>query len=139
MTPSRSKSCKACGTPWSADLYAGITCWCKECWKSRVKERRRTNPAVQEYERERAKQPHRRDKSRRLVANWRKNFPDKYAALTALGNAIRDGKAKRGRACACGATTNLRGVHLDYSKPLDVIWKCATCQHRDRFAVEEAS
>jgi hypothetical protein len=136
-----SKICNKCDVlKQEADFYSAsrgrrTMNTCKECWKAHVIRRRRTNPAVQEYERERAKKPHRRAKATRLVANWRKNFPDKYTALTALQNAIQRGHVKRGRACAeCGSRKNVFGIHPDYSKPLEVVWRCALCHHRGRFA-----
>jgi hypothetical protein len=130
------KVCNACGEEKQADEFyrcnygKSLMGSCKDCWKARVILRRRTNPAVQEYERERAKAPHRRAKSKRLVANWRKTFPDKYAALTALDNAVRDKKVTPGNCVDCNTDKNVFGIHLDYSKPLEVIWRCALCHHR---------
>lgn len=118
--------------------YDGRMSKCKECHKAAVKLRSRTNPAVQEYDRQRAKKPHRRKAARKNVVNWRNKFPDKYAALTAVGNAVRDGKLTRGRTCACGSTKNVFGIHPDPAKPLDVVWRCALCHHRSRFEAQPA-
>lgn len=127
-------SCTDCKKPWAARaFYAGHKWQCKECWRARVKERRRDEPAVQKYERERAKTPDRKAKARALVIAWRERYPDRYRAKTALGNAIRDGKIKRGPCDKCGTTVKTFGIHTYYSKPLDVVWRCALCHHRGRF------
>lgn len=138
------KVCNACGErkphedfyrqPKASDGRMGK---CKECHKAAVILRSRTNPAVQEYDRQRAKLPHRREKAKRRVPSWRAENPALYQAQNAVNNAIRDGKLKRGKCCAdCGSKKNLRGLPVDPSKPLDrVIWRCALCQHRGRFEV----
>jgi len=119
--------------------FDGLMGKCKQCHRELMKRNRRDNPMVQQRDRERAKLPHRRAKAKRDVANWRRKYPDKYAALTALHNAIRDKKIKRGRACIdCGARNNVYGIHPDYSKPLEVTWRCALCHHRGRFAATPA-
>lgn len=138
-------NCKACfETKPEDDFYRGAhgkgrMTTCKECWKTRVKERRRTNPAVQKYDRERANLPHRRAKAKKAVPRWRAANPEAYLAQNAINNAIRDGKLKRG-ACACGATKNVFGIARDPAKPLDAIqWRCARCHHRGRFAIPEGT
>lgn len=135
--------CKACLTVKPANEYyaksfnrAGIGT-CRECWKARVTERRRTNPAVQAYDRERAKTPARRAKARQDVIRWRAENPELYRAQNTINNAIRDGKLKRG-ACACGATKNVFGIAADPAEPLNVKWRCALCYHRGRFAATPA-
>lgn len=129
-------NCTDCQKPWSARaFYAGNKWQCKDCHKARVKARRREEPAVQKYDRERAKTPKRKAKARKLVIAWRDRYPERYRAKTALGNAIRDGKIKRGPCEKCGTTERKTfGIHADYSKPLDVVWRCALCHHRGRFA-----
>lgn len=125
------KTCKVCGLRKPLrDYYKHVLSRCKECHKRAVTENRRTNPSVREYDRERAKTPERRKHSREITINWRGNFPERYKAQTAVGNALRDGKLKRGPCEKCGATENIHGHHHDYSKPLDVTWLCALCHHR---------
>ena len=132
--------CRACDTDKPSTEYyaksfnrAGVGI-CRECWKARVIKRRRTNPAVQEYERQRAKQPHRRAKARDDIIRWRAANPELYRAQNAINNAIRDGKLVRG-ACACGATRNVFGIAADPAEPLNVRWQCALCYRRSQFAV----
>jgi hypothetical protein len=56
---------------------------CKDCHKSRMKRRALTDPAVQEYDRIRAKNPERRALASRITVQWRKANPEAYKAHTA--------------------------------------------------------
>ena len=51
-------------------------------------------------------------------------FPKEHSARTKLNTAIRDGKIERGVCSVCGTNKNVEGHHLDYNKPLDVVWLC---------------
>lgn len=106
---------------------------CKECCKAQERERRRTNPAVQAYDRERAKLPHRKAAARQVTIRWREENPEAYRAQTAVGNAIRDGKLAKGEICEAEGCfrTDVHAHHHDYSKPLEVTWKCPLHHHRD--------
>ena len=53
----------------------------------------------------------------------RASAPEKYAARTALGNAVRDGLVRKMPCEKCGNPKS-DGHHEDYSKPLDVVWLC---------------
>lgn len=59
---------------------------------------------------------------------WRARNPQKDAAHRAVENLVRRwkraGQAKP--ACSCGAPS-AHAHHTDYSRPLDVVWQCATC------------
>ena len=135
------KDCRKCGVRKSRNaFYAtplnrdGCMGKCKECHKAAMKKNRRTNPAVQAAERQRAKLPHRRAKATIAAPRWREKNPQRYRAQNAINNAIRDGKLKRG-ACSCGAKKNVFGIPADPKKPLQRVgWKCARCYHRGRFA-----
>jgi hypothetical protein len=113
-----------------ADFYAGFASRCKDCHKASMKVRRLTDPYVQEYDRERAKTPARKEHSGRVAAQWRKDHPDAYRAQTAVGNAVRDKRLLKGLCAICGTDENVNGHHKDYTKPLDVVWLCAKCHHR---------
>lgn len=54
--------------------------------------------------------------------------PEKNHARRYLGRAISNGKIQR-QPCACGNPRS-HGHHEDYSKPLDVIWLCASCHSK---------
>ncbi len=122
--------CAGCECALTGDnQYEGINKWCKSCWCERVRTRRRTNPAVQEYDRNRAKLPHRKEAARRITINWRADNPEKWAAHIAVNNALRAGKIKR-EPCLFCSDTKTHAHHTDYSKPLHVRWVCAKCHHR---------
>lgn len=103
---------------------------CKACVKARVKRRALTNPAVQAYDRARAKRPEKKAALAKNSKLWRQQHPEAYHAHIALNNALRDGKIEKGPCAICGATEHIHGHHKDYSKPLEVTWLCAKCHHR---------
>lgn len=124
------KTCKTCGECLSVDeFYAGRHS-CKACVRRRVRERSRSNPAVQAYDRARAKLPDRLLNSVQITRRWRESHPEAYRAQNAVNNALRDGKLTKGPCAICGATSHVHGHHKDYSRPLDVTWLCAKCHHR---------
>ncbi len=109
---------------------------CKECVKRCVRTRARTNPRVQEYNRQRASLPHRKALNGRVRVEWRGKNPLAYKAQTAVGNAIRDGKLFKEPCTICG-DERVHAHHKDYVKPLDVVWLCAKCHHRLHAAFPE--
>lgn len=99
---------------------------CKECTKEDVKERRRTNPKVQEYDRLRG---NRQDPD--YLKQYREKYPNKYKAHNLVNNGIRDGKISSKNSCEeCFSEFSVEAHHDDYSKPLDVRWLCALCHKR---------
>lgn len=136
--------CRKCGVMKDqADFYAGHIRQsgevgeCKECTRARVRDRARTNPAVQAYDRARAKTPERRSHSRAIAKKWRAENPLGYQAQSAVSNAIRDGRLIRQPCLFCGRE-DVHAHHRDYSKPLEVIWLCPKCHHRLHAAFPEA-
>lgn len=136
------KTCGACGEPKPlSDFYdhpetrdgkAGI---CKFCHKARMIHRSRTNPRVQEYDRERAKRPEKKEAIRRCVKPWREKNPQRWKACVAINNAIRDGRLTKPPVCErCGQPDSrgkVRGIPKDLAKPLESVeWLCAKCQLR---------
>lgn len=133
------KSCTECGEHKALDEFyalganrSGRMGKCKVCWRAQVRERRRTNPAVQAYDRARAKTPARKAHARAIVIKWRREHPEAYKAETAVGNAIRDGRLDKGAACQVAGCdrTDVHAHHHDYSKPLEVKWFCPLHHHR---------
>lgn len=115
MTPFPFKSCKGCAQSLPLEAFykhktggQGRYHICKECHKSAVRIRARTNPSVQERERRRAKLPHRRALSAAIARRWRERHPDAYRAQTAVGNALRDGKIQREPCVICGSPNWIR-------------------------------
>jgi len=109
---------------------------CRECVCRRVRARAKINPAVQEYDRTRAKTPKRKAYNRSTVKRWREENPLAYQAQTAVGNALRDGRLFKEPCVMCG-DQNVHAHHKDYSKPLDVVWLCPKCHHRLHAAFPE--
>ena len=61
----------------------------------------------------------------RLVAEYRRKNPEAIRAISALNEAVRSGKVKRGECVFSGIhSKSIDGHHQDYSKPLEVIWMC---------------
>lgn len=126
------KECFKCGvTKPLLDFYRhkamadGHLNKCKECTKSDVRERRATNPAVQEYDRERGC---RQDAS--YLREYRAKYPNKYKAHRAVSKAVKEGTLCNPGKCECGSTYHVEAHHDDYAKPLDVRWLCALCHKR---------
>ena len=70
--------------------------------------------------------------TRRLnnLKTWQKH-PEKLKARVAVNNAIRAKKLVKSPVCkACGVGGRIEGHHMDYTKPLDVIWLCNLCHKR---------
>jgi len=96
---------------------------CVECTKSDVKKHRQDEwERVRAYDRMRAAMPHRKALAKKVQANWRANYPNRKAANTALGNAVRDGRVKKHPCWVCGSKAEAH--HPDYDAPLDVVWLC---------------
>lgn len=109
---------------------------CKDCTKERVRRRARSNPAVQEYDRKRARRPKVAKRIRKNAANWNKKNPEAYRAHYLVSNAIRDNRLEKEPCLFCGAK-KVHAHHRDYSRPLDVIWLCPKCHHRLHAAFPE--
>ena len=126
-----------------AMMADGLLGKCKECTKSDVRTHRDHNlERFREYDRRRAKLPHRvnarrvyaksdagrRSHAEALRRQIRKN-PQKYKARVALNNAIRNRRITKTPCAVCGSK-NVQGHHQDYSKPLEVVWLCIK-HHRE--------
>jgi hypothetical protein len=135
--------CSKCGDRKPhCEFYKGAG-RCKECVRRMVRSYRATNiDRVREYDRQRAKTPVRRAHARRVLREWRRRNPDKakryraenpekYAAHTAVGNAIRDGLLLKPLTCqTCNRGGRIEAHHDDYSRPLDVRWLCPVCHDK---------
>ena len=130
------KHCKECGRVLSIDEFYrhaamkdGRLNKCKKCVRQRVSKHRGLNvDRIRAYDRRRSMTRERRRANATNAARYRKRFPDRYKAQTALNNAVRDERiVKLSRCSDCGATAKLHAHHEDYSKPLDVQWLCVPC------------
>ena len=103
---------------------------CKTCTKSDAwHHRHRHHDRVRAYDRERSKQPHRQTEAVRRAAEYRQRYPERYAANTAVANALRDGKLQKLPCLLCGEL-DVEAHHPDYSAPLLVVWLCVL-HHRE--------
>jgi hypothetical protein len=106
---------------------------CKACTKRDVSENYDKNREhYRAYEVERFKRPARKIQLTETQRRMRKQSPEKYAARTAVSNAIRDGRLTRLPCQLCGATDRVQAHHEDYSKPLDIEWLCFRCHREHR-------
>ena len=99
---------------------------CKNCTRQNVTAYRNANlEKIRAYDRERADY-------KKITANtkkYRKLFPERYKAQTAISNAVRDKRLIKPDTCSvCNVKpSRLHGHHEDYSKPFQVKWVCAAC------------
>lgn len=107
---------------------------CKKCTKKDVSLHREINlERVHAYDRERFKNPERKEKIRVYQQNRRRDSPEKYFARAAVGNALRRGKLIRPTCCdSCGVECKPQAHHPDHSKPLEVEWLCFHCHRTGR-------
>jgi hypothetical protein len=97
---------------------------CKACTKLDMRVDRATKPRVREYDRERAKLPHRAALRTRIQKEWRQKHPDRQKAHNA---AARAGIIAPTLCEGCGLPKRLDKHHHDYSRPLAVVWLCKPC------------
>lgn len=130
------KKCRKCNNEKPiADYYKhrqmadGHLNICKECIKTNVRSRREKYPQkVRAYDDLRAKDPNRISMARKITKNRRHMVSGYQSAHNALTRAVRAGKVNKPQNCeACNVQGRIVGHHKDYSKPLEVIWLCASC------------
>jgi hypothetical protein len=141
----KTRFCNICGTSsMEANFYRHVTSRCAECHKRKVRENRVEKiDYYRSYDAKRYKeQPHRKqmneqyaktprgiEVAKRCRKKWMALNQVKRKAHILVGNAVRDGKLEKPKACqVCGKEhRRIHGHHSDYSKPLDVIWVCPPC------------
>lgn len=97
---------------------------CKTCTKLDMRIDRATKPRVREYDRARAKLPHRKAQAVRITRAWRQKHKDGDRAHR-LAN--RAGLTAPAVCEGCGLPKRMEKHHPDYSKPLLVVWLCKPC------------
>lgn len=135
------KKCKRCNIEkQSSEFYRignRLDSSCKECRKLVVRQYRDENvDKVREYDRERGKLAHRKE---RCIVNTRKRRrdPDGYmVAHNAVARALNSGKIERMPCCMCGTTEKVHAHHDDYTKPLEIMWLCVV-HHKSRHSFLE--
>lgn len=70
-----------------------------------------------------------------ITSEWKKRNPQKAAAHTLILWAVRTGVIVKSEFCQeCKKIGKVEGHHIDYSRPLDVIWLCKNC-HSKKHAI----
>ena len=122
---------------------------CKVCTKSDVMAHRAANlEKVQAYDRSRGMLPHRvearnayqltdaaKTSHQESIARWALAFPERKAAVNAVGNALRSGRLQKLPCLVCGEQ-KVEGHHPDYDQPLSVVWLCNK-HHRETHAMTQ--
>ena len=142
------RTCNICGTTSNkSKFYHGVTSRCAECHAMKSRENRANNlDYYRAYDAKRFQENPKRKAANIAYAKtprgkfvlevsrlkWQSLNPAKRAAHIILGNAVRDKKLIKPKECqVCGSEKGrIHGHHSDYTKPLDVIWCCASC-HAD--------
>lgn len=132
------KTCFKCGEKKPvSEFYAhkgmkdGRLNKCKECTKADNRSnQRKKKKYYRRYDKERQKRPERKLQQTESCLRIRAKYPEKYKARTAVSNALRDGRLRKGPCALCGSKKRVQGHHPDYSKPLEVTWLCEPCHKR---------
>ena len=126
------KKCSKCKKEYPATIkYFGIDnnvkdklkYWCKSCKKNvdKIYSRKYREEHI-EWKKENNKKNI--DLVKKGVKLYIKKFPERYKANYTLRNMIKVGKVIREPCVICGNVKS-HGHHIDYNKPLDVVWLCA--------------
>ena len=107
---------------------------CKTCTKKDALMHRKANiDRIREYDRQRAKLPHRKKLTLEIGRMWRQEDARRDRCHNAAIRAIKSGKLKRLPCMVCGEEKT-HAHHEDYDKPLDVMWLCPRCHSQHHAA-----
>ena len=144
------KKCFKCGVEKSLDDFYvhkqmgdGHLNKCKDCNKKDVSLNRKDKiEFYTKYEVSRNKMDFRKEQRKQYLRNHRDKYPEKNKARQLVAYAISKGEIIPLKNCQdCGKVGGesrkncLHAHHEDYSKPLDVVWLCASChvkRHRKK-------
>lgn len=141
------KICGGCGTKYEGDLlkffYKDDECEdgfmrnCKACRRSASTKYRMSNAdAIRAKKRERYNDPNKEDSRKRYLKSevgkaklkmsqkkWQESNPERYATYSKVKWAIQKGTLQR-KPCEVCNHPKAAFYHKDYSKPLEVYWRC---------------
>lgn len=123
------------------NMFDGHLNKCKACCrKDALQNRRKRLEYYRLYDRQRFATLRRRASAHASLKKHHACYPEKRAARTAVGNAIRAGRLVRKPCEVCGIMQS-EAHHEDYSKPLDVRWLCRVhhLMHHGNYIVQESS
>lgn len=95
--------------------YDGLSSHCRECGKEYKLQHYEEN-YVYYYNR---------------TVQYRREYPERYRAYRIMHEAIKEGELTRPDTCSkCGKSRNIVAHYIDYSRPLDVVWFCLSCDRQ---------
>lgn len=128
--------CKYCGQlKPESEFYQYSKSKCKQCQISEVKKYYQQNKEVILKKAKEFRKTHKRDRGEKYyekyIKSWQDSHPEAVEAKRKFNYLIRYGYIQKEETCAiCGSNGNIHAHHPDYSKPLEVIWLCASCHKR---------
>jgi hypothetical protein len=131
----------------------GLHNWCKECFGESVRKYREENKDLirarnlkyksQDCVKEKDRESKRRyilnhpDRVKQSRAIWRDNSKDKRKAHHKVRKAIKDGFIIRPSGCEyCGKPTYTEAHHINYERPLDILWLCKECHEVEEVLID---
>lgn len=108
------------------EMYDGHFNKCKKCIKEDVLKYRKENiKKIRQYDRERAKLPHRRAESVKRTKEYRQRYPEKHKAHQLVAHSLKIGNIIKQPCAVCNSTERIEAHHPNYSEPLNVVWLCS--------------
>lgn len=128
--------CKICQATDESLFYKSIATYCKDHWKEKVRTNRYANhDYYTAYDRARSVLQHRKEKNKRVTHEYRMTYANRRVANSAVQSALRKGELTKLPCLICGST-KVVGHHVDYDRPLDVVWLCQM-HHKQAHAIVE--
>lgn len=113
---------------------------CKQCYIDYSIKRKKTNQSAIDYQKRYYEQWYKKNGRKRppqyFISNdkWRKEHPIQVRAQLLLRRAVWTGKINKPSVCSsCKREKRLIGHHIDYSKPLSVVWLCHSCHKKEHY------
>ena len=114
-----------------SEMADGYLNKCKDCAKVDANKHRAENlEKVREYDRKRAKEPHRIALQKAQTKMWRETDSRRTKCHNAVARAIRNGSLVQQPCARCSSEKTL-AHHESYDLPLEIVWLCQPC-HKQR-------
>jgi glutamate synthase domain-containing protein 2 len=77
-------------------------------------------------------------KNREKIRELSRRYPERLKARELTRQAIRSGRLVRPKICSiCDAERKIQAHHVDYSKPLEIMWLCVDCHKKQHLKYQE--
>lgn len=123
----RSNRCRSCASEY-AKVYYSLN---KEQIKATSREYRGSNAGnIKRKIKEWLSTEGGKAKTAAVKKKHRQKYPDRHTARKLLRLAVKSGDVVRGEVCetpGCSSAAGLEGHHVDYTRPLQVVWLCKPC------------